>query len=201
MPKSILAAALVLLLVGLSCQLTAPREPAAPATAAPVLPLPDTATPLSAPTSTPPPAPTLAAPTSTPLPPQPSPTPPPVLDTLRLIFWDVQVSYDPAVWRLASSDYPVLEHRSLSGCQVTEQGPTEPPMNTTPVQLGEVTYAMAELSMSGQTVDWYMAINGPSGPFPGGLPTLLIFVPPAGAEQCRADALAILATMELAGQP
>ena len=197
MSRSILAAALVLVLVGLSCQLVTPSAPPTPTGADPALPPPATATsllPLPA-TATP-----LPAPTSTDVPPPPTVTPPPVLEQLRLFFWDVQVSYDPAVWQPAG-DYPTLEHRSLSGCQVTEQGPTEPPMNTSEVQLGPVTYAMTELSMSGQPVDWYMAINGPQGPFPGGLPTLLIVLPAVGVEQCRADALVVLATMELAGQP
>lgn len=195
MSKSILAAALVLLLVGLSCQLVTPSAPPpTPTGAAPALPPPATATPLLPPPAT---ATALPAPTATP---QPSATPPPVLEQLRLIFWDVQVSYNPAVWQPAG-DYPTLAHRSLSGCQLTEQGPTEPPMNTREVQLGPVTYAVAELEINGQAVDWYMATSGPAGPFPGGLPTLLIFAPAAGAEQCRADALAVLATMELAGQP
>lgn len=199
MPK-IITAAIVLLLTGLSCRLTVPRTPpaAAPAPAAatqtemPALP----SLALPAATTAIPPSPTV------PPPPQPSSTPqPPELDDLRLFFWDVQVSYDPAVWQPVNGDLPMLEHRRLAGCQITEQGPTEPPMNTIEVQLGEVTYAAAELDLGGRYVDWYMAVSGPEGPFPGGLPTLLIHAAPDGLEQCRADARAVLSTMRAAAGP
>ncbi len=119
------------------------------------------------------------------------------LSDMHMVFWNVSVSYDPAVWRLAEKqNIPMLAHQSIPGCELSEQGPTEPPQATKNITLGSVKYSVAELSQDANTHrDWYMATGDSNGPFPGGLPTWIMSGSAQQWETCQSDASEVLTTL------
>lgn len=157
------------------------------------VPVPQPATPQPEATKEQPPAPSIPLNTATQ---PPTPTLPVVLEDLPMMFWDVKIRYDPAIWQPAGTDGPLtLRHQQISTCSIYEQGPTEPPPADREAALGPVTYMVAELESQGNPTHWYMAVSGPQGPFADGIPTLVISSSPEQFEQCRSSAEEVFATM------
>ncbi len=196
MRKPTILLAGIVLLVSLSCQLLSPQTPreptAAPAVAMPT-PEPAQPEPTQAPTATLPPA--AAAPTETAAS-AAEPNTLILLENVSLMFWNAKVSYNPAVWEPGPQGNPAaLAHRQLYTCKLYEQGPTEPPEAKRKMTLGQVTYMVAEMEWQGNPAHWYMAVNGPQGPFADGVPTLVITSSPDQFEQCRSSAEEVLVTL------
>jgi hypothetical protein len=185
----------VLLLASLSCQLLIPQNTPQQQITLEVatVPIPQLETARPEATQEQPPTPTTPLSTATQ---PPTPTMPVILDTVSMMFWNVTIRYDPAIWRPAGTDGPLtLTNQQISPCSIYEQGPTEPPAADREVTLGPVTYQVAELEAEGNPAHWYMAINGPQGPFTDGIPTLVISSSPEQFEQCRTSAEEVFATM------
>lgn len=190
-----------ILLVSLSCQFLFPQQ-----TQPPQAPLEEATVPGLLPEATLPAA-TQPEPAreQTPVPVKPgSGNPPPpepggmlLLEDLNLKFWNVRVSYNPAVWQpiAAGNEPPALAHQQLATCRLYEQGPTEPPQTQRDVTLGPVTYKIAEMESQGSPIHWYMAVQGPQGPFADGTPTLVVTSSAGEFEECRISAEEVLASM------
>lgn len=195
MRKPIIILSSVLLLVSLSCQLLIPQNTPQPQVTLEVatVPVPQPEAPQPGATKEQPPAPTILLSTATQ---PPAPTIPVVLEDIPMMFWDVRVSYDPAIWQPSGTEGPLtLTHQQISPCGIYEQGPTEPPAADREVTLGPVTYLVAELESQGNPAHWYMAASGPQGPFVDGIPTLVVSSSPEQFERCRSSAEEVFATM------
>jgi hypothetical protein len=198
MRKPLFVCACILLLVSISCQFLLPQSAPQPqntplAATIPPQQAKPTREQLPISTATFHPAPTTPLSTATP---PPAPNTLVLLEDLPLMFWNVKVSYDPAIWEPGSPQTPPsLMHRSLSTCKLNEQGPTEPPQADRKVTLGPVTYMVAEMVSGGNPIHWYMAVKGPQGPFADGIPTLVVSSSPEQLEPCRTSAEEVLATL------
>ena len=197
MRKPIFIVSCVLLLVSLSCQYLLPENTPQPRDTPDIAQAATVPVVQAEPTQEPTPVQTVPLNTAT-LPPIPTATATVAVsfEDLPLLFWNAQISYDPAAWQAGEAGTPIsLEHRQIPTCRLREQGPTEPPPTDRDITVGPVTYKVAELESQGSPLHWYMAVNGPNGPFADGFPTFIISSSPEQFEECLASAEEVMATL------
>jgi len=130
-----------------------------------------------------------------------TPSPDPVRELALNHLRGLGLFFDANIWTSGEDDIGrvVLESQAIPGCKLQEQGPTEPPPINYQVQIGTISYDLAEFEATTDQgtlfVRWYLARDGFENPNPSTIPVLILISALEDADICLASAQDILETL------
>jgi len=130
-----------------------------------------------------------------------TPSPDPIRELLFNHLNGLGLFFDATQWMATEDDIgrAVLESLQISGCTIQEQGPTEPPPINRQIQIGAITYDVAEFEANTDQgdlfVSWFLARDGFINPLAGTIPVLIVITPLEDTEACLSRADDVLKTL------